>query len=159
MIVPEFFSINYCYWFLNNKNEVSLLNGLFCVKDKDGKWVHHTDFKDKHEETDAKTGKKKTVWKDKPDLTDDQKELKHKSEHEDHHQKCDRESRVVPGIAFERLGYLDEIRHEPFTVDVPVGHSVEKRRRIVEQLLDGEDSPGEAFGVRIGPGDNGEGDE
>jgi hypothetical protein len=57
------------------------------VKDKDGKLVHHTDFKDKHQELDPKSGKNKTVWKDKEDLTPEQKELKEKSEHAHHHQK------------------------------------------------------------------------
>ena len=57
------------------------------VKDENGKHVHHTDFKDKYEEVDSKTGKKKMVWKDKPDLTDEQKKLKHESEHKEHHQK------------------------------------------------------------------------
>ena len=57
------------------------------VKDDNGKMVHHTDFKDKHEEVDPKSGKKKTVWKDKEDLTPEQKTLKEKSEHEHHRQK------------------------------------------------------------------------
>ena len=57
------------------------------VKDENGKMVHHTDFKDKHEEVDPKSGKKKTVWKDKEDLSTEQKTLKEKSEHEHHRQK------------------------------------------------------------------------
>jgi hypothetical protein len=57
------------------------------VKDSNGKYVHHTDFKNKTVEIDPKTAKEKTVWVDKSDLTPEQKELKHKSEHQEHHQK------------------------------------------------------------------------
>jgi hypothetical protein len=57
------------------------------IKGTDGKWVHHTDFKIKSEELDTKTGKNKTVWKDKSDLTPEQQSLKKKSEHEDHKQR------------------------------------------------------------------------
>jgi len=60
---------------------------LGSVKDANGKYVHHTDFKNKTVQIDPKTAKEKTVWVDKSDLTPEEKKLKHKSEHEEHHQK------------------------------------------------------------------------